>query len=150
MPDGQGSADRGEPDVYGCFVRYYCHGFLRVLPSCDPLAPSAPREPRLSVTRGGLWRDVRLAPFVLREALNVALEDNRSRAVTTLPASGALPTFRRHIPLVEMIRAWATFPGRDRFALTIHMVDQVAAYDLTSGRIDVPRLFFTEPSNGLK
>ena len=36
VPDGQGSAGRGEPDVHGnvqgCFIRYCCHG-LRVLPS---------------------------------------------------------------------------------------------------------------------
>lgn len=113
-----------------------------------PIAPSAPRELRKLVKPGRLWRDVRLTPFVLREALNFALEDNRSQAVSTLLASGALRTFPTSYSLVEMIRAWATFPGRDRIALTIHVGDEVAAHDLAAGRIDVPRLLSTDHGHG--
>lgn len=113
-----------------------------------PLAPSVRSDPRVSVPRGRLWRDVRLTPFVLREALEAALEDNCTQAVTTLLASGALRTFPASYSLVEMIRAWATFPDRDRIALTIHVVDEVAAYDLAAGRIDVPRLLSTDNGCG--
>ncbi len=118
--------------------------------STQSVRHDAPAQER----RGRLWRDVRLTRFAMREALEVAHDEDRTEVHSTLLASGHLRTLPSSYSLVEMIRAWATFRERDSMALTIHIFDAAAvvegdaAHDLVAGRIDVPRLLAADNGRG--
>ena len=105
-----------------------------------PMAPSSYARPITQEARGRLWRDVRLTRHVLREAMEVARAAGKTEVLSPILASGSLRTITPSHQLIEMIRAWADCGVTDGVDLTIHAVDEVAATDLRSGRIDVERL----------
>ncbi len=93
--------------------------------------------------RGRLWRDIRLTPFVMREVMEVAHSAGKSNVISTLLAAGGLRTIPSSYSLLEMIRAWGSSPLRNIMPMTIHVIDEVAVHDLSSGRLDVHRLLPT-------